>query len=154
MDESLRMDATELLVQVRRLRVGYTRFLVKSLAPLNLNIPQYTALAVLGEKGQVTMGTLAEGLGITMGAVTNMVDRLIAAGLADRARGEDDRRVVRVQLTDRGREALGKAIDIGVEYFSRYLVDMSHDERQAFIAAYRSMADRSMKDFSEARERG
>ncbi len=151
MDAKLQADSKELLVQVRKMRVGYTRFLTDALAAVHLNIPQYTALAVLGEKGEVTMGALAEGLGISMGAVTSMVDRLIDAGLAERDRGTDDRRVVRVKLTDNGTATLDKAATIGANYFARYLAELGDEERKTFIATYRKLADRVIKDFAESR---
>ena len=50
---------------------------------------------------------------ITMGAVTNLADRLINAGFASRERGTEDRRVVKVQLTDEGRKVLEKAVEAG-----------------------------------------
>jgi DNA-binding MarR family transcriptional regulator len=41
---------------------------------------------------------------LTHGASTGMVDRLIKLKLVDRVRSEEDRRVVYVSITDRGRE--------------------------------------------------
>lgn len=151
MDDNLRKDSAELLVALRRVRVGYTSFLTKSLAEFGLNIPQYTALAVLGEKGEVTMSVLSEGLGITMGAVTNIVDRLIDAGMAVRGRGTDDRRVVRVKLSDKGRETLEKAVDRGVEFMGRYLQQFPADERKAFVDVYGKLAGAVMADFASGR---
>jgi DNA-binding MarR family transcriptional regulator len=149
--DELRQDALELITQVRKVRVGYTGFLSRSLDTIGLNVPQYTALAVLDEKGEVTMGVLAEGLGITMGAVTNIVDRLIDAGLATRDRGTEDRRIVKVRLTDKGRDILAKAIDIGAGYFTRYLGRISPEERKPFIATYRKLADLFHADLANLR---
>lgn len=141
MDEDLKKDARELLIQVRRVRIAYTSFLTKLLDGMGTNIPQYTALAILDEKGEVTMGTLAEALGITMGAVTNIVDRLIDGGWATRERGTDDRRVVRVKLTETGRATLEKAVGAGADYFSGWLATVPHEERRTFIRVYRRVAE-------------
>jgi len=46
----------------------------------------------------LTAGTLGRELGLSSAAVTGLVDRLEAAGLAERVRDPDDRRRVRIQL--------------------------------------------------------
>ena len=140
MDEQLNKDGRELLIQMRRVRIAYTGFLNRVLDVLGLNIPQYTALAILEEKGVVTMGALADALGITMGAVTNIVDRVIDKGWAARERGEDDRRVVRVQITSAGREVLEKAVVGGAEFVGSWLKSLTVEERRGFIGIYRRIA--------------
>lgn len=46
----------------------------------------------------MTIGELGAGLGLSSGAVSELVDRLEASGLAERVRDESDRRRVLVQL--------------------------------------------------------
>lgn len=51
------------------------------------------------------MSEIAKDLQITMGTLTTAVDKLIKKGYALRKRSEDDKRVVLVELTDKGLEA-------------------------------------------------
>ncbi|HZT42212.1 MAG TPA: MarR family transcriptional regulator [Chthonomonadaceae bacterium] len=51
-----------------------------------------------------TMGRLSERLGVRQNALTQAADRLINHGLAERLSDPRDRRVVRLRLTQRGRE--------------------------------------------------
>ncbi len=150
MDNQLTNDGRELLIQMRRVRIAYAAFLNRVLDGLGLNIPQYTALAILEENGVMTMGALADALGITMGAVTNIVDRVIDKGWASRERGEDDRRVVRVQVTPAGREVLDKAVTGGTDFMASWLKDFPEIERKAFIDMYRRIADDIDRRRSEA----
>ncbi len=151
MDERLLAQAREFVVVVRKARIGFTRILADVLKPLDLNIAQYTALAVLREKGEITMGALSDGLGITMGAVTNIVDRLVDKELALRDRATDDRRVVRVKLTAKGEQVLDEAVGIGAVRVAGFLAEMGEEERKTFIATYGKLADRVMKESAESR---
>ncbi len=51
----------------------------------------------------VTVGELAEGLGISLGWASRIADDLTNSGLVDRDRDEQDRRVVQLKLTLRAR---------------------------------------------------
>ncbi|HLV79142.1 MAG TPA: MarR family transcriptional regulator [Chthonomonadaceae bacterium] len=51
-----------------------------------------------------TMGRLSERLGVRQNALTQAADRLINHGLAERLSDPRDRRVVRLRLTQKGRE--------------------------------------------------
>jgi DNA-binding MarR family transcriptional regulator len=64
------------------------------------------ALLLLDDAGPLTAGTLAEGLSITTGAVTGLVDRLERTGWVERRRHEVDRRQVVVELAAGRRPAI------------------------------------------------
>lgn len=66
---------------------------------LGINRSDGRCLDVVDRNGRVTAGELAREVGLTTGAVTAMVDRLITAGLVHRKRDPDDRRKVLIELT-------------------------------------------------------
>ncbi len=70
-----------------------------------LTPPQIHTLISLGHDGGLPMGELARRGGITEKTMTGIVDRLEHAGHVQRERDADDRRLVRVRLTERGRGA-------------------------------------------------
>jgi len=51
------------------------------------------------------MSTVAKALSVTMGTLTISVNSLVKKGYVQRIRSDEDRRVVLVSLTDRGRDA-------------------------------------------------
>jgi DNA-binding MarR family transcriptional regulator len=63
----------------------------------------FELLALLDEEGRLPAGALAEKLNVTPATVSQMVDGLVEAGYVERRRSERDRRVVAIELTDRGR---------------------------------------------------
>ncbi|GJM83028.1 MarR family transcriptional regulator [Paenibacillus timonensis] len=77
----------------------------------NLSFPQYKMLYMLNATGTHTVSQLAEGLGITSAAITGITDRLVTEGFVNRERGENDRRVVNISITDRGREIISQVTE-------------------------------------------
>jgi DNA-binding MarR family transcriptional regulator len=71
-------------------------------------LPWYEVLATVADhpEGRMRMGDLAEALVITRGGLTKLVDRLIKAGLMERAFCESDRRVSYATLLPAGEELL------------------------------------------------
>ncbi|MEV7933457.1 MarR family winged helix-turn-helix transcriptional regulator [Curtobacterium sp. NPDC089185] len=83
------------------------------------------ALVLISDTGYSTPTEVAGYLGLTSGAVTNMVDRITTAGLVERAPNPDDRRGSLLRLLPAG-EAVVE------DYRTRYgamlrAVDGSHD---------------------------
>ncbi len=134
MDNQVIGDSEEMILQLRRIRLDLEGCATKSLAREGSNLSQYTVLAILDEQGELTMGALAQQLGTTMGAVTNLVDKLVAAGRADRARSDDDRRVVRVKVLPAGRELVERVTHETAEYLSGYFGDVPADQRKTTVS--------------------
>jgi DNA-binding MarR family transcriptional regulator len=65
-----------------------------------INRTDWRCLDILGTRGPMTAGQLAQAVRLTTGAVTGVLDRLEAAGLVRRSRDDNDRRRVMVELTE------------------------------------------------------
>lgn len=66
-----------------------------------LSVKQVLALFYLAED-DITTTSLAKRVGVTSAAATGMIDRMVDRGLVVRQRNRSDRRVITVQITDRG----------------------------------------------------
>jgi DNA-binding MarR family transcriptional regulator len=77
-------------------------------AYLGINRSDGRCLDVLEERGPITAGELAATTGLSPGAITSLVDRLAGEGLVRRAPDPDDRRRVRIELTDAARQAIAE----------------------------------------------
>lgn len=100
--DTLLMRGQELahLMLSRRLSAGLYRRIAGGIPPVQLQ-----ALTVLAA-GDVRMHELARRLGLATSTVTRLVDRLEAAGLAERRSERPDRRSVLVGLSTSGSQAL------------------------------------------------
>lgn len=65
-----------------------------------INRTDWRCLDILGTRGPMAAGELADAVRLTTGAVTGVLDRLEAAGLVRRIRDTQDRRKVIVEVTD------------------------------------------------------
>jgi len=85
-----------------------------TLAEFGLDRRTHRVLARLRYQGppyRLSAGQLAEGMGLSSGAMTNRLDRLEAAGLVRRLADPDDRRGVLVEPTRAGHAAWDRATD-------------------------------------------
>lgn len=69
---------------------------------------QAKILWMLEYRGPQRVSVLADRLGITPGAVTSLSNKLISSGYALRMQDSNDRRVVMLEITEKGREVLKK----------------------------------------------
>jgi DNA-binding MarR family transcriptional regulator len=65
---------------------------------------QYLILKSLDQSGSQKAAQLAELTQLTPGAITCASDKLVLEGYAERSRDTEDRRVVYVEITEKGRE--------------------------------------------------
>jgi DNA-binding MarR family transcriptional regulator len=94
-----------------RMRRWFTRVIPADLhAEMGaVTMQQMHALHAIARRGAVTMGELAGCLdAASLSSATQMSDRLVRLGLADRMSDPDDRRLVRVALSPRGRDLLAR----------------------------------------------
>lgn len=69
-----------------------------------------TALRSAAPELELTAGALAEQVLVSNSTMTNRINRLEESGLVERRMDPSNRRIVRVRLTDRGRERVDEVI--------------------------------------------
>ncbi|MEM8776591.1 MAG: MarR family transcriptional regulator [Pseudomonadota bacterium] len=93
-----------------------SRFVTKAysvlLEELGVTYPQYVALLLLWQEDGILVSEIANALEIDGGTATPMVQRLEKLGLVTRIRCHADERRVRVYLTEKGKEAYKKALQV------------------------------------------
>jgi len=82
-----------------------------------------------GKRG-LTAGALTASAMVTSGAITNRLDRLVAKGLISREVDPDNRRTVRVALTQRGSEVVEVALRDHLDNEERLLASLTAVERE------------------------
>jgi DNA-binding MarR family transcriptional regulator len=92
---------------------------------------QYWLLRLLSRRGALSIGELAEVLGVTGSSVTTACKRLEKAGLVTRERQSDDERMVRVALTDAGNARVESWQQQRRELLTRLLAPLEQHEQDA-----------------------
>lgn len=104
------------------------RAMVRDMHACGQSTAQLQVLGLLHELGPTTVSRIALQLGITPPSASGIVDRMVEAGLVDRHRGEEDRRVVTVTITAAGREALHTSLGGRREMLETVLSQLDDDE--------------------------
>jgi DNA-binding MarR family transcriptional regulator len=90
-------------------------------------------LMLLHERGALTVGQLAETLGVSMPSVSSQLDRLEEHQLVERRRDESDRRLVHIVLTDAGARDAEAAAGFRRELAEQLLAGFDQDELRALL---------------------
>ncbi|WP_405389860.1 MarR family transcriptional regulator [Streptomyces sp. NBC_01102] len=110
---------------------------VRSLAAVEdrVTLPQFRLLMVLSSHRDAKLVDLAERLGVNPSTAMRMVDRLIAAGLAERRVNPDNRRETELRVTPEG---------------CRLVADVMADRRREIAAIVERLAPRQRAALVEA----
>jgi len=98
-----------------------------------LGISPILVLSELQTKGPQKQAELAEMIGYTKGAMTNIAEKLVKLGLAERLYDPSDRRTIRLQITTEGEKALIKAQSIGQEVFMQLFEVLNEEEVAQYL---------------------
>jgi MarR family transcriptional regulator, organic hydroperoxide resistance regulator len=77
----------------------------------DLTIAQLRTLLVLAEEGPLVIGQIAQRMGIGLSTGGHLVDRLVQAGLAERAEDPEDRRRTLARLTPKGEDLYARLLN-------------------------------------------
>src|SRR5947209_5777976 len=86
--------------------------------PYVITPPQWGALSLLLVHDGMTIGTMSQKCGVDAAAGTGIITRLEQYGLVERRHDREDRRVVKVYLTDEGRD-ISNTLVSSVEHFEQ-----------------------------------
>ena len=106
----------------------------------SLTLAQYQLLAALQTAERLPVSELAASAGVAPPTATRMLDALVREGVVARTPCEDDRRVVRVALTDGGRDAVATAGRQVTERRARVRDQLSPEEQAQAAALLRRLA--------------
>lgn len=97
-------------LQKFRLVIGAVRQHAQALeAACGISGAQVWVLAAIADTPDVTVSRLSQDLSVHISTASNLLEKLARAGLVERLRSDEDRRVVRLRLTDAGKETLARA---------------------------------------------
>lgn len=79
------------------------------------------------------MSTVAKTLSVTVGTLTTAVNGLVKKGYVVRERGNEDRRVVYISLTDKGRKAYVHHEEFHRQMIEAVLADLDENEKDTLV---------------------
>ncbi len=110
---------------------------------LDLTLGQLRFLHALNRAGALSMGHVAEQLGVTLTTASQFVNRLERRGYVERIHRDDDRRVVECRLTDRGGEITAAMRGMQREVLGALLANLKPRELKVLERLYVLMLRRA-----------
>ncbi len=130
----------EVLVALRRV-IRATDLHSKHLAKTTgLTAPQILLLQTIRDKGDATIGGLANQISLSQATVTSILDRLEKKELVFRERSTEDKRKVHAYLTELGTETLKEAPLPLQDQFTRQFGDLQKWEQTMIISSLQRIA--------------
>ena len=107
----------------------------------DISINDMHIIEAIGVDEPKRSGTVAKLMSITLGTLTKAIDGLTRKGYVNRIRSEEDKRVVKLSLTDKGKSAYYHH-----EQFHRHMIehikdDLSDDEMKVLITSLAKLSD-------------
>lgn len=119
-----------------------SRRVTKELARVfGLTGPQVTVLKMLEGIGALSLSDLSARMSARNSTVTGIADRMERDGLVERKRDAEDRRVVRIRLTKKGRALAGEIPVESMEVFGAALRALDDEERRSLRRILRRLSD-------------
>ncbi|MDC2952607.1 MarR family winged helix-turn-helix transcriptional regulator [Streptomyces heilongjiangensis] len=110
-----------------------------------VTLPQFRMLVVLSTRGATKLVVLADLLQVAPSTAMRMVDRLIAAGLADRRINPGNRRETMLQLTDEGRRTVADVTARRRTEIATIVERLAPDQRTALVDALTAFNEAGME---------
>jgi len=132
------LEIEELLFQISRLM---KRKMVTSKELGELSVLHIQTLMFLKDSDGATMSDIAEFLHIELPSATSLVNKLVRKNLAKRSSDKEDRRVVKIDLTETGTKLLVKAIDVRTKKLEQLLSYLSVDQVNNLLTILRTVKD-------------
>ena len=101
-----------------------------------INQSQFYILKTLYFDGPKKISNLAEELHITAGAITGASDKLIAEGLAERKGEQRDRRIVYLEITEKGKQVVESIQQKNNEITKKFFEGLSDEDIEHLLRIF------------------
>lgn len=101
---------------------------------------QFGLMCHIPDGSSMTMSELASARNVALNTATSLVDRLVAAGLVERRSDPADRRIVRVAVTDKGRQLVERLRAVRRQAIRRMLDELTDEEVVSILRAMPALA--------------
>ena len=111
-----------------------------------ITLPQMLILQHFLQKDRSKMRELAELLNVSTSAVTGFVDRAQTSGLLKREYATEDRRIIWVSITTKGKKVVQEVLVQRKQMFIRIFEQMSTAERDQYVRTFEKICQILAKD--------
>ncbi len=119
------------------------------LGEFEITPPQFEALLLLRQHGDMTIGELGNKMYLASSTATDLIDRMERNGLVERVRDGKDRRVVRLRMLDKGREMILRVMESRRIYLDKILASVSEEDKKVLVSSLQSIYDLMKEEYEK-----
>ncbi len=128
MNDSARVDELELWRSFAQTLRSVQKLLDGRLRPMGIGYQEFKVIGELVVSGRTSMAKLAERIMFTQAGVTYLIDRLEEQGYVVRVRSNEDRRIIFIEATDRGKKVFEEGLKVIRETTRELFQNLTHEE--------------------------
>ena len=125
---------------LRGLRAGF-------IAAPQVTTSQMVTLMRIYEKSTIRVGILSKEMHVAAPTITGVIDRLTRNGYLKRTHDKKDRRVVNVELTEKGKNLVGHILSEINKRWYKILLHLTEEERDNYIRILRRIVEVLNRDY-------
>lgn len=99
----------------------------------NMSLPQFTCIFILSKMGKAKMSDLADALTLSYASATNLINKLCDSGYVERYDDPTDRRVVYVELSDKGKEITQNVLNSDRTFINEKTKSYSEEDKETLL---------------------
>ncbi len=111
----------------------------------NMGVSNIVVFDLLRSKGACTMGEISIALGLTMSAATGIIDKMTDFAVVTRERDPEDRRVVKVELTKKGKKMSDQVAQSRIDMTNDLYSVLTDKERDEYLRLIKKVADNILR---------
>ncbi len=104
---------------------------------VDITPPQFEALQYLIHEQNLTIGELSSKMYLACSTVTDLLDRMERNELVKRVKDENDRRIVRIAVLEKGHDLLQSVMETRRHYVSDIMSELNEDTINAIDESFR-----------------
>ncbi len=112
----------------------------------NLSKQEVRVVETLGKKGPCIMSELADNIMLAVSTLTGIVDNLVEKKLVRRERSEEDRRIVRVKLTPKGKDIYQAHEENHMQMSFGLLNSLDEEEQELLVQLFRKINNKIQEE--------
>ena len=132
------------MLEVKNLFSGISTEMVKNsvgIMGFAVNMSQLKAMTAFSEDSLLSMGELCKMANIKMPSMTEVVDRFEKEGILERIRNNEDRRVVKVKMTEKGKKMHKEVLKRRANELTKMFGVLTTEDRTRLVDSLKNVSE-------------
>jgi len=139
MGEEIKGHVNQLIALLPDLAKAFRTDEPQEVLHMDISFPEIFVLRELSSKEEPTMSELGRSISMDLSTLTRTVDKLVKKEFVARKRDPEDRRMVRVALTAKGRRIISRFEEARKKHIESILRQMTSPERRDLLNIFKTL---------------